>query len=42
MLQLKENMIRVKTASNLVLGVYNDLWDFIEEEAKNLWALISN
>ncbi|KAK2353508.1 ubiquitin-specific protease ESD4 [Trifolium repens] len=40
--ELKENMIRVKTASNLVLGVYNDLWDFIEEEAKNFWALISN
>ncbi|KAK2382560.1 hypothetical protein QL285_070086 [Trifolium repens] len=40
--ELKENMIRVKTASNLVLGVYNDLWDFIEEEAKNFWELISN
>ncbi|WJX88820.1 hypothetical protein P8452_70864 [Trifolium repens] len=40
--ELKENMIRVKTAANLVFGLYNDMWTFIEEEAKNFWALISN
>ncbi|KAK2374107.1 ubiquitin-specific protease ESD4 [Trifolium repens] len=38
---LKENMIRVKTAAILVLGLYNDMWTFIEEEAKNFWALIN-
>ncbi|KAK2409346.1 ubiquitin-specific protease ESD4 [Trifolium repens] len=40
--ELKENMIRVKTAANLVFGLYNDMWTFIEEEANNFWALISN
>ncbi|WJX61833.1 hypothetical protein P8452_46886 [Trifolium repens] len=39
--ELKENMIRVKTAAILVLGLYNDMWTFIEEEAKNFWALIN-
>jgi hypothetical protein len=42
MLQLKENIIRVKTAATLVLGLYNEMWTNIEEEAKNFWALISN
>jgi hypothetical protein len=25
-----------------VLGLYNDMWTFIEEEAKNFWALIAS
>ncbi|MCI05261.1 Ulp1 protease family carboxy-terminal domain protein [Trifolium medium] len=40
--ELKENIVRVKTAANLVLGLYNDMWTFIEEEAKSLWGLIAN
>jgi hypothetical protein len=35
-------MMRVKTAAVLVIGLYNEMWTFIEEEAKNFWALISN
>jgi hypothetical protein len=41
-MQLKENFVRVKTAAILVLGLYNDMWTFIEEEAKNFWALIAS
>jgi hypothetical protein len=41
-MQLKENFVRVKTAVILVLGLYNDMWTFIEEEAKNFWALIAS
>ncbi|WJX13366.1 hypothetical protein P8452_03761 [Trifolium repens] len=37
-----ENMVRVKTAAILVLGLYNDMWTYIEEEAKNFWELIAN
>jgi hypothetical protein len=40
--QLKENMVRVKTAAILMLGLYNDMWTYIEEEAKNFWELIAN
>ncbi|KAK2368808.1 ubiquitin-specific protease ESD4 [Trifolium repens] len=40
--ELKENFVRVKTSAILVLGLYNDMWTFIEEEAKNFWALIAS
>jgi hypothetical protein len=34
-------MIRVKTAATLMQGMYNEMWAFIEDEAKKLWALIA-
>ncbi|KAK2357116.1 ubiquitin-specific protease ESD4 [Trifolium repens] len=39
--ELKENIIRVKTAATLMQGMYNEMWAFIEDEAKKLWALIA-
>ncbi|KAK2401310.1 ubiquitin-specific protease ESD4 [Trifolium repens] len=38
--ELKENMVRVKTAAILVLGLQNDMWTFIEEESKTFWDLL--
>jgi hypothetical protein len=35
-------MVRVKTAATLVLGLYNEMWAFIEEEAKKFWPLVAN
>ncbi|WJX20628.1 hypothetical protein P8452_10164 [Trifolium repens] len=39
--ELKENMVRAKTAALLVIGLQNDMWTFIEDEAKEFWELIT-
>jgi hypothetical protein len=33
-------MVRVKTAATLVLGLYNEMWAFIEDEAKKFGQLL--
>ncbi|KAK2363006.1 ubiquitin-specific protease ESD4 [Trifolium repens] len=39
--ELKENTVRAKTAALLVIGLQNDIWTFIEDEAKTCWELIT-
>jgi hypothetical protein len=34
-------MVRAKTAALLVIGLQNDMWTFIEDEAKEFWELIT-